>query len=447
MYNSFDKQRRGLRAHRLAVRCCAAAAVVALAVAARGQSTLATSVLAPPPIGYGGAAAPSELPATNQPYGSPPFLGSAPVTPLPDAFRWGPVDFRPHLLYSLTYGNGIQSAPGQQSSSFINTIYPGARFDIGQHWSLDYTPVLRYYSDKRFKNELDEGVTLTGNAEVANWVFGLRQGYADSSSPIIETGAQTEQTSYNTSFTATCALGSKWALELELAHNLNSAVGFASSENWSESQWIDYHLLKQLSLGAGVTLNYDRFNPGTDMKAEDYQGRFEWNPGDKLSIQFSGGIEDRQFVSGGEPDLVSPIYSGSVSYQALRRTSLSLRASRTVNSSLFQNQVLTSTSVAFAVSQLIGQKFTASASVSYANQPYQNIEILPLPTFWIGAPPSRVLTVDRVDKTTTFAVNIDWMVIPRGTVSLGYSISRNESGQSNFQFTSRQATLSLGYAF
>src|ERR1700722_6917764 len=120
-------------------------------------------------------------------------------------FQWGPITARPHLLYSLIYATGIQSSTNNPQDTFIHEISPGILFDIGQHWSLDYTPTLRYYSNSQFKNELDQAVTFAGGTSYDDWNLGLSQSYTDTSSPLSETGTQTDEQTYLTALSASYA--------------------------------------------------------------------------------------------------------------------------------------------------------------------------------------------------------------------------------------------------
>src|SRR5580692_5063043 len=51
--------------------------------------------------------------------------GEAVQNNLPQIFQYGPVQLHPHLDYRLLYGNGIQSAPGDQQKTFIQEVSPG----------------------------------------------------------------------------------------------------------------------------------------------------------------------------------------------------------------------------------------------------------------------------------------------------------------------------------
>jgi len=49
-------------------------------------------------------------------------------------YQWGPVSFHPSLSYQFLYGTGIQSSPGNQQASVVQTVSPNFLFVIGSHW-------------------------------------------------------------------------------------------------------------------------------------------------------------------------------------------------------------------------------------------------------------------------------------------------------------------------
>ena len=133
-----------------------------------------------PATGYPGMTAAPPLAGTTQLAGAPPVTQLPPVPLL----RLGPVILHPHLDYNVSYGNSLQPLPGQQVNTVVNSISPGIFLGLGDHWGLDYTPTLRYYSSRRFQDGVDHIVNLSGGTTYGDWTFGLSQGYASTSQPL-----------------------------------------------------------------------------------------------------------------------------------------------------------------------------------------------------------------------------------------------------------------------
>src|SRR6185312_12721344 len=110
----------------------------------------------------------------------------------------GVFTLRPHVSYSLIYSDGLELNPSNHQSTAIHQISPGMLINIGRHWTLDYTPTLKYYSNHRFQDSLDHAVVLTGGTTYGDWTFGLSQGYAATTESLVETATQTPTETYNT---------------------------------------------------------------------------------------------------------------------------------------------------------------------------------------------------------------------------------------------------------
>src|SRR5262249_27701973 len=148
-------------------------------------------------------------------------------------FRWGQVQFRPHLLFRFLYGDGLQSQPGNHAKSAIYELYPGLLMNLGEHWVLDYTPSLHFYSSSDFSDTLDHSVSLSGHTTYEDWSLGLSQGYSISSPLVTQTGSQTEQESFSTHLDASWQMTSKASLDLTLDQSL-LFLGESTSETLSD---------------------------------------------------------------------------------------------------------------------------------------------------------------------------------------------------------------------
>jgi hypothetical protein len=401
------------------------ACLLAFARAAEAQQ-----VLAPPP----------EVPVvpqaqqqfqTNQ-------VGYIPAAELaPEAMpplQWGPVDLHPHASYSLSYGDGIQSAPGHGVVTIINEISPGLLFNIGRHWSLDYTPTWRFYSNKQLQDTLDHNVRLAGWAAYEDWVLGLSQGYVTSSAPLVQTGTQTFQESYSTALTASYRFNSKVSADLAVSQNFASAQGFTSYREWSTMDWLNYQLWPRLNVALGAGFGYVNLNVGTDMTYEDYQGRVSWRATDKVSFQANAGLEDRQFLGGGAPDLINPIFGLSLVYQPVEVTTFTLAANRSVSASYFQNLVTENTGVNVGLSQRLFKKVYLGLTGSYARASYI-------------ATASNAVFAGRVDDYYSFGARLSSVFLKRGSIALFYQYTDDSSSQAGYTFSSKQVGLELGYKF
>ena len=195
------------------------------------------------------------------------------ASPVP--LQLGPVTLHPHLTYQLSYGNGIQAAPGQAHNTLINQISPGILFNLGAHWTLDYTPTLIYYSSSSFQDAINQSVRLGwGSAYGGDWFFSGSQSYASTSNPQVQTGAQTDNEVYVTALNASYQFNEKMSLDMGANQTLNY-VGYADnsanqvpnllpsqrladSKSWSTLEWLNYQFWPRLNAGLGLGFGYNQ---------------------------------------------------------------------------------------------------------------------------------------------------------------------------------------------
>jgi hypothetical protein len=422
-------------------------------------AVFAQSVLAPPPPEFSrqgqtfrsagtnllevGQPQSTNAVSTNEITTAPAVLPS--TTPPQRMLDWGPIHLHPHMLYRVTYGNGILASPGNAEKTFVNEVAPGIAIDLGTHWHLDYTPTLRFYSSSEFRDTVDHSVNFSGGLAYENWMFGLSQGYASTSEPRVETGGQTDQETFNTALNASCLLNSYWSLNLGfnqdfrfVSQNVSTQQvlqlqQLSDSRTWSVNSGLNYQFSPGLHAGFNVVLGYDSVQIGSDMTHEQFQLNLNWHPGQKLTFFISGGFEDRQFLDSRAPDTINPIFNGSLLYQLFEATGFSLTASHAIAPSYYNNQITESTDFSGAVRQRFFGHLFLDLTGGYRTSSYQTTTIFQ--------------RVHRRDNYTFFNIRLTCPFLQKGTASIFYDTSENSSSDSGFGYSSNQAGLELGYHF
>ena len=400
--------------------------LVAGALSARAQNVLT----APPPVNTTPPAL-QEFRATESgeaPSGESPGLS---MVRLP--LQWGPVTLRPHFLYSLSYADGILASPGDPESTIINQFSPGVTFVIGSHWTLDYTPSLQWYSNNKFQNNVGQNVALNGWAAYEDWTLGLSQTYSEFNAPTVQTGSQTEQESFATGLTASYRFNSKVSMDLALSQDFQSAQQLESYNQWSTMDYVNYQFWPRFNAGLGLGGGYVSVNTGSDITFEQLQGRIAWSATDKSSLVIHGGLEYRQFLSGGVSPMLNPVFGLALQTQLAKKTSLSLSADQGLSASYFENQTSESTGVSLTLAQRLSGKLGLTLGGSYGTVTYTSSA-------------TGVAPLGNYDYAS-FTTRLTYAIISRGTISVTYQLSDNVSSAPGLSFTANQVGLELGYSF
>jgi putative beta-barrel porin BBP2 len=406
-------------------------AILVVGLFALGHTAVAQDVLAPPPPSP--PVTPTALQEVQtedqeiiQPVEGPPLISpEAEKEPL----RWGPLTLQPHLFYRFLDGNGIQSSPGKPVNTIINQISPGLFLNIGTHWSLDYTPTWTLYTSKELRDSLDHAATIAGGGIYENWTLGASQSYVSSSAPIVQTGKQTRQADYLTTLTASYQFNPQMKLDLDAEQSFQFAEKLAETHEWSTLDWLNYQFWPAFTAGAGFGGGYIDVLGGVNSAYEQGQARIQWKPTKKVSVEVHGGVEDLQFVDVNTPDLVNPVFGVVAEYRPTEVTTLSVNADRTVNPTVFEDQLSENTRVEGSVNQRFLKKLYLTVDGEYEEIKY------------ISAKSS--VPGGREDDYFALGVRLSGTVLKRIKVAALYQRSENTSNQSGFAFTSNQFGVEL----
>jgi hypothetical protein len=390
-----------------------------------------------PPSFYGssGSGATSSL-------GPPGFAVTAPDVQAPVApgypLQWGPFSFHPRLGYAFTYANGVLVTPGRPTNTASHAVSPALSVN-SKHVTIDYTPSLTYYSQGPYGDTVNHSASLAATFGYSDWSFHLDQSYQKSSYPLVETGLQTETEAFGTGFAANWNLSQKWFLDFTFSQSFQDNKGFQSSRQWSTMEWANYRITRQLSVGAGLGGGYVDVDLGSDSTYEQIQGRLNWRPAKKLSINLNGGIEIRQFLDtpGGSDNLVNPIMGASISYQVFESTSLSLSANRSVDTSLFVNQITENAGFSAGINQRLFRYLNAGISGGFRRSDYKSTFVFFNQSF----------PILRRDDYSYISASLGTTFLKKGTANVAYTHGQNESTLAGFTYDSDQVTVQLGYRF
>jgi hypothetical protein len=350
-----------------------------------------------------------------------------------EPLKWGPLTLRPHPYYQFLYADGLQSSTNQVAHTTIQNISAGALLQIGRFWSIDYLPLWTLYSNNQFSDTFGQSIKLAGGTTYNDWSLGLNETYTDTSAPSAVTAGQIRTETYNTVLNGSYTMNSKMSLDLSLNEDYVSADQLSSYNEWSTMDWLNYQFWPRLNAAIGAGGGYDDESSGPDMTFQHFQGRVNWRATDKISFQLHGGVEVRQFLSGGIPPLVTPIFDASIQYKPFEQTKISITGSRAVASSYLQDQFTETTSVNANLNQrLLGKLFLD------LNGGYQFIKYVSS----VNASNSN-----REDNFYSFNVGLSRAFLKRGTFSVLYQISKDDSSVPGYSFTSHQIGFQVGYSY
>ena len=353
--------------------------------------------------------------------------------PPPSPFQEGPLTLRPHFLYRMVYGDGIQARPGHPSTTFIDTFAPGILAELGSHWTLDYTPTWDVYTSKQFRDTLGHEVSLVAVNSLDDWNVKFVQSYDSSSQPLIETGLQTSEQDYLTNVSVTRPLGSNLLVEGGFEQRLRYAVGFPDSNQWSSEDWLHYKWTQQFDSAVGFDIGYITTSRQADTGFVTPELRLTWSPLQRLTIDVQGGAERRDFYGRPQTGQTTGTFKFAGNYSPFEATTLTVAAGRDVNVSYFANQSVRNTYWNAALVQRLLKHFSLSASIGNSWDDYMST---------LGS-----LEGKRSDSSRSYSVRLGTTLLRRATLSILFQRSRNSSSLQGFSYTSEQGGFEVGFRY
>lgn len=330
----------------------------------------------------------------------------------------------------------MQASPSNSVNTVVQEISAGLAIDLGRHWTFDYTPTFRIYSNGAFQNSVDHSASLVGNTAYEDWLFGFAQTFSRSDETITETATQTRETTFVTSLTAKHELNDHFILDLGVNQNFDYVSGLEHARDWSTMDGLDYVFNKHLTVGILGGGGYTCLDSSPDQSYERLQGNINWRATEKISLSFNAGGEYRQFMSPNYQNELNPTFGAALQYAPFKHTEISLSASRTVNSSDYYiiAQSTETTTVGLSINQRLLKDYFITGGIGFNQTQY---------TTALASIASDV----RTDDTYSFNVRVGRTFLKRGNIALTYQYSDNHSSAAGYSYRSNQIGVEVGFAY
>jgi hypothetical protein len=365
--------------------------------------------------------------------GIPPLPPSAPPVPPQNPFSYGGITLRPRISYRHTMANGLPVLGGRRVSSEIRTVAPGLSIDLGQSWTMDYSPTWVSYTARAMSDSFDQSARLTGATSFQDWAFQFAQSYSDTNPTLIETAQQTAQEIWTTNLGASYRYSEKVQFQASAGMTERYTTISPNIRVWSGRGTISLKATSLLSLNLNPDFSYTEIDDAADIYGEKLTAQLVWRPLDKLTVSGGGGMEFTHSRSASGKDLTNPVFDLSLNYQPFETTSITMASSRSVANSYFSDQVTETFLWRAGIQQRLLGRYYLSANYSRSEGDYTAT--------------NNLVVTSRVDKVESLGARLTTKLFGRLSLSALYQRSKNTSSVSLFSFTSRQYGVELQYSF
>jgi hypothetical protein len=373
---------------------------------------------------------------------------SAPSESTDAFFQFGPLSLHPHLLARAIYGIGLPAPGGRHVSSMIYTMAPGLQMDLGQSWSLDYTPTWTTYTARALKDTIGHSASFSGAWMMQEWAVQVSESYGQSSPLLIETGGQTPQRTWDTQLGATRNFGSGMAFQTLASLNERYGDSFPDTRDWATMNWLTLRFTPHFETGLGLGAGYSDIIGEPDATNERYMARIRWNPTFKLSLVIDAGLESRHSRAAEAVDQKNPTYKAALMYRPFDVTQISLGASNAVNTSYYQSQLTERNGWNLKIQQRLFESLYLSATYNHQETEFIAVSsaastIPPIDT----SNPAIVSLPGRSDEVAAFSLRVYTILLKQWRIAATFAHSKNISSQSGFIHNSTQYGFELRRRF
>lgn len=363
------------------------------------------------------------------------------------------------ITFRGVYDDNINISQTDRVSDFYFTIEPLLTFGFGDFsgreenfFRVDYAPSLFLFADHSDNDALQHVISVQGQHPFSRLTLGLSEeiaildgtdvrNLADRTSPgshaNLDVSGRTKFQTYNTRLNASYDLSGKTFLSTtfdSLVTNYDSANLF-SSAHLSEDLFINYRYSEKLVFGVGGTGGYNFVDdPNPNETFEQANVRLTYQASGKINVNFSGGVEFRQFEDDSRGQYISPVFQLGINYQPSDATTFTLGAGRrTYNSGVLAGQDFAETTIDVSVRQRFFQRLYVSVAVGYQNSDYF----------------STVSSVSTNRKDNYYYIEplVDFSITRFWTVGGYYLHREDDSSLQSFSFDDNQVGIRTALTF
>ncbi len=278
-----------------------------------------------------------------------------------------------------------------------------------------------FFAKNTDQNIVDHDALIAGRWEGAKLTVGGRFYFQTLSDRDIEVGTRARRKVYGGEITSNYAFGGKTSVDLNF---YNRSYDYAQQLDWQEwmaEGWLNYQAMPKTKVAFGTRLGLARVQSSPTQTFEQMLARVAYLPKAKVSFAVDGGLEWRQFGSGGGSEVFG-VFNVSATYAPSDGTQIALQAYRRNSAAVVEtNESVTSTGVSARVQQRFFQRYFVAVEAGYESSTY------------------RVRRADggsdREDGTTYVKASLNFDVTKYLSAEAAYEHRENDSSRADLSFT------------
>jgi len=297
---------------------------------------------------------------------------------LPEDEEGGLWRMRPIFSAGVTYDDNIFITNSNRKSDLIFNFNAGLALEFGDYRNLQDNYLLLEYLATGFffnrytsQNSFDQAASLLGQYRFESLAVQAESRYQNLSGAERQVGAFTNRSLFFNAFRMIYDYSEKTSLDVEVSQRSNAYPQNLSSYYYEGKCGFDYAILPKTSIGLEGIFGLAQVQESPDMWYQTLNGRMDYALTGKTVVKANGGIQFNEYVGGGEPLRLVPVFSVGAEHLLFTKTRLSLVAYRNLQASpSIAGQDYIATGAEVGLSQEFASKFEIALSTGYENDTY-----------------------------------------------------------------------------
>lgn len=348
---------------------------------------------------------------------------------------------RPIFSAGITYDDNIFITNSNRKSDFIFNFNAGLALEFGDFRNLEDNYLLLEYLATAFffnrytsQNSFDQAASLLGQYRFENLAVQAESRYQTLSGAERQVGAFTDRSIFFNAIRMVYDYSEKTSLDSEVSQRSNYYPQNLSSYYYEGKVGFNYAIFPKTSIGLEGIFGLAQVQESPDMWYQTLNGRMDYSLTGKTMLKATGGIQFNEYVGGGEPPRLIPVFSLGAEHLLFTKTRLSFVAYRNLQASpSIAGQDYIATGCEIGISQEFASKFEIALSTGYENDTY------------VANTTSTDAT--RVDNFLFVRPSISYHFLKYMKASLSYEYRTNSSNKIEDTWFDNKVNLELSAKF
>lgn len=247
---------------------------------------------------------------------------------------------RPYLKTGVTYDDNIFISNTNRTADIIYNVVGGFAFQLGDYRNLqnnylllEYLATGFFFTNHPAQNSLDQALNLLAQYRINQAAIQFESVFRSLDGADRQVGAFTSRLLFFNALRLLYQYSEKTDLDLEANQRTNYYPEQLSSYTWETRAAADYKILPKTKIGLQAVLGNNQAEDSPDRWYQTLNARAAYDLTGKLVVKSSVGIQFNQYVGGGEPMRILPVFALGAEYEFTPKTLFKLTAYRFMQAS------------------------------------------------------------------------------------------------------------------